>query len=100
MIASVHSERTTALGILDMYLSAVKSVACALVAADCYPALSVRRVDGRGGTLVVGAAYHRDEGQWWFVTREGGRTVWIAPTREPQTAANLTVAEMSKRVRA
>ncbi|WP_242900693.1 hypothetical protein [Actinomadura terrae] len=97
-LASLHSERLAALKAVRLAFSEARDLACALVECEGYPALAVSRVDGVGGTLTLGCAYHRDRGEWWVVARKAdGRPAWIGPARRPVTIARMVIDEMRGR---
>ncbi len=98
VLTSVHSERMGALAYVREYLSGERDIACALVALYGYPALSISRVDGIGGTFTLGCAYRRPPGEWWFVTPcVSGGTEWLARMQEPFKTTQMVLADMRRR---
>ncbi|WP_157430699.1 hypothetical protein [Actinomadura macra] len=103
VITSVHSERLEPLRAVQRCFSdtRVRDMACVLVEADGYPALAVSRLDGIGGTLTLGCGYVSAQGRWWIMTRHAdGRTVGLAPAREPLKVTQVVIAEMRRRTAA
>ncbi|MFP3968568.1 hypothetical protein SMC26_40155 [Actinomadura fulvescens] len=100
MLLSAHADRVTALRALQVALTDYPPLACALVEADGYPALSVSRVDGHG-SRTIRCAYLRDTGDWWFTgTDRHDLPTWIARTRDPRNAARVVALDLLKEPKA
>ncbi|RKS70857.1 hypothetical protein BZB76_5337 [Actinomadura pelletieri DSM 43383] len=90
VLSPVHTERLAALRELQEILTPDRRLAAVITEDRGYPALRVARLDGRG-SLLVGCAYYRGLGAWWFVTGWGENTRWIADVNRLHYAARAVV---------
>ncbi|MFI0410707.1 hypothetical protein [Actinomadura sp. 3N508] len=65
ILEPVHGERLEFFRALQVELSDATDLAAVIADENCYPVLSITRVDGTR-SLTVGCIYWR--GEWWFAT--------------------------------